>query len=379
MKLIHLSDLHLGKRIYETSLIEDQQHILQQIVDIITSEQPDGVMIAGDIYDKSVMPAEAINLFDGFLNALYEQSVSVYIISGNHDSADRLAFGSKIFSMGNIHIAPPYTGTVHFIDKEDRFGPVHIYMLPFVKRSQIKTFFPDEEIETTTDALRSVIGKIGLNTAERNVLIAHQFITGSKISDSEEHSVGGADNVDASVFDDFDYTALGHLHGPQSIGRETIRYSGTPLKYSFSEASHEKSMTVIELKEKGNVSIRTIPLVPLRDMRDIRGTYDELMQRGYNEPQARKEDFVRAILTDESDVPDAMARLRSVYPNILTLDYDNKRTQESAVLTETPEVEKKTPLALFSEFFEWRNNTPMDPQQQKIINDLIEEIWKGEA
>ncbi len=378
MKFVHLSDLHLGKRIYETSLIEDQQYILQQILEIIDSEQPDGVLIAGDIYDKAVMPVEAVTLFDDFLNALHKRSLRVYIISGNHDSADRLAFGSQILSMGNIHIAPPFTGTVVSADLEDEYGPLHIYMLPFVKRSLVKSLFPDEKIENTSDALRSVIEKINLNTAERNIMIAHQFLTGSKISDSEEHSVGGADNVDASVFDDFDYAALGHLHGPQPVGREAVRYCGTPLKYSFSEALHEKSVTVVEMKEKGNVSIRTVPLVPLRDMRDIRGTYDELMFSGNNDKDG-KNDFIRAVLTDEADVPDAMARLRSVYPNILTLEYDNKRTQVSAALTETAEVEKKTPIELFSEFYEIRNNSPMNPQQQKIIRELIESIWKEEA
>ncbi len=377
MKFIHLSDLHLGKRIYEISLIEDQRHILKQIVDIIDNEQPDGVLIAGDIYDKSVMPVEAISLFDDFLNALHERAIPVYIISGNHDSAYRLAFGSKILSIGNIHIAPPYSGTVYSADLEDEFGPVHIYMLPFVKRSLVKSLFPDEEIETTTDAMRCVIDKIGLNTDERNILIAHQFITGSKTSDSEEHSVGGAENVDASVFDDFDYVALGHLHGPQQIGRETVRYCGTPLKYSFSEADHEKSVTVVEMKEKGNVSIRTIPLTPLRDMQELRGTYDELMNAGFSR-EINRSDFYRIILTDENDVPDAIARLRTVYPNILTLEYDNRRTHASDALSGTADVEKKTPYDLFAEFFEWRNNNSMEPQQQAIISDLIRKIWEEE-
>ncbi len=378
MKFIHLSDLHLGKRIYETSLIDDQRYILEQILDIIDREQPDGVMIAGDIYDKAVMPVEAVTLFDDFLNKLHERALLVYIISGNHDSADRLSFGARILSMGNIHIAPPYSGPVFCTDTEDEFGPLHIYMLPFVKKSQVRVLFPDENIETATDALRTVFAKTGINPAERNVLIAHQFITGSAISDSEEHSVGGTDNVDASVFDDFDYVALGHLHGPQSISRETVRYCGTPLKYSFSEALHTKSVTIAELKEKGNVSLRTVPLTPLRDMRDIRGTYEELMFAGNNQTDG-KNDFIRAILTDESDVPDAMARLRSVYPNILTLEYDNKRTQGSAELKEAADVEKKTPYEMFSEFYFWRNNISMDPQQQKIINELIDMIWKEEA
>lgn len=378
MKLIHLSDLHLGKRLYEISLIEDQKFILEQILKIIDEEQPDGVMIAGDIYDKSVMPVEAIKVFDDFLNELHARSVPVYIISGNHDSADRLAFGSRILSMGNIHIAPPYNGSVYSITAEDEYGSLHIYMLPFVKRSLIKSLFPEDEIETATDALKAVIRRIELNPNERNIILAHQFITGAAISDSEEHSVGGADNVDASVFDDFDYVALGHLHGPQPIGRETVRYCGTPLKYSFSEASHSKSVTVVELEKIGSIALRTIPLTPLRDMRDIKGTYEELMNRGSNETE-HKDDFIRVNLTDENDVPDAIARLRTVYPNVLTLDYDNTRTQHTMQITEAADVEQKTPGNLFAEFFEMRNGRAMDPDQTAIIHSLIEKIWQEEA
>ena len=379
MKLIHLSDLHLGKRIYETPLIDDQQFILKQILEIIDSEQPDAVMIAGDVYDKSVMPVEAINLFDDFLNALYARSIPVLIISGNHDSADRLAFGSRILSRQNIHFSPPYQGELYNVKMEDEYGPLHVYMLPFVKKSLVKSYFPEEEIETMSDALNCIIKNTELNADERNLLITHQFITGSAASGSEEYSVGGADNVDASIFDSFDYVALGHIHGQQSVTRETIRYCGTPLKYSFSEVDHEKSVTIVEMKEKGNISIRTVPLTPLRDMQELRGTYEELMNAGFSR-EINRSDFYRIILTDENDIPDAIARLRTVYPNILTLEYDNRRTQASDVLTGTADVEKKTPYNLFAEFFEWRNNNiSMTPQQQVIIRNLIQKIWEEEA
>lgn len=378
MKFIHLSDLHLGKRIYETSLIEDQQHILAQILEIVDGENPDGVLIAGDVYDKAIQSVEAINLFDDFLNRLYERSLPVFIISGNHDSAERMAFGAKIMSPGGIYIAPPYQGEVYKVDLEDGFGPLHIFMLPFVKKSLVKSLFPEEEIETTTDALRCVLSHTQLNGDDRNILIAHQFITGSQTSDSEEYAVGGADNVDAFVFDAFDYVALGHIHGPQPAGRETIRYCGTPLKYSFSEVDHEKSVTVVEMKEKGSVLIRTIPLKPLRDMKQLKGSYQELMNAGFT-AETNRADFYRIILTDENDVTDAIARLRTVYPNILTLEYDNKRTQASAELTEAADTERKTPYDLFAEFFEWRNNAPMEGRQQKIISDLIQKIWEEEA
>lgn len=378
MKLIHLSDLHLGKRIYETSLLDDQRYILYQILEIIDAEKPDGVMIAGDIYDKSVMPVEAISLFDYFLNSLHSRSIPVYIISGNHDSADRLAFGSQILSRQDVHISPPYQGEVCKVELQDEFGKLNIFMLPFVKKVQIRSLFPEEEIETTTDALKTIIDKIGVNTAERNILIAHQFITNSKTSDSEDYAVGGADNVDANVFDDFDYVALGHLHGPQHAERDTIRYCGTPLKYSFSEADHEKSVTVVELKEKGSIDIRTIPLIPLRDMRDLKGTYEMLMSRDFYK-DINCNDYIRVILMDETDIPYAIDYLRTVYPNILTLLYDNKRTQDSEEIIKGGGEEKRTPYDLFAEFYELRNHRPMEPEQEEIIKDLITKIWEEES
>ena len=378
MKFIHLSDLHLGKRIYETSLIEDQQYILGQILNIIDEEKPDGVLIAGDIYDKSFQPVDAMKLFDDFLNELHNRSLSIFIISGNHDSADRVAFASQIMSNQKIHLAPAYQGKIHSIDLKDDYGSLHIYMLPFVKKALVKSLYPDEPIETTTDALKCVIDHTELNENDRNVLIAHQFVTGSAASGSEEYTVGGADNVDAYVFDVFDYVALGHIHGPQYVSRETIRYCGTPLKYSFSEVNHEKSVTMVELREKGNTEVRTIPLTPLRDMRDIKGTYYDLMSKEEYQ-NTNCDDYIRAILTDENDVPDAIARLRTVYPNILTLDYDNQRTRQKVDFTEAADIEKKTPYDLFAEFFEQRNGRPMDTNQEKLVKELIQKIWEEEA
>ncbi len=378
MKFIHLSDLHLGKRIYETSLIEDQRYILKQILEIIDNEKPDGILIAGDIYDKAVMPSDAVRLFDDFLYQLHSRLIPVYIISGNHDSADRLAFGSQILSRQDVYIAPPYQGEIYKVELRDTYGTLNIFMLPFVKKALIRSLFPEEEIETMSDAIKCVIDHTSLKTDDRNILIAHQYITNSKISDSEEYAVGGADNVDAIVFDDFDYVALGHIHGPQPAGRNTIRYCGTPLKYSFSEADHEKSVTIVECREKGSVMIHTAPLIPFRDMKEIKGKYAELIRDDYL-PEAEKNDFLHVILTDEDDIPDAASFLRKVYPNYLHLDYDNTRTRSELEGNSVDDIEKKTPNDLFAEFFELQNGRPLEPELRKTVDDLIEKIWREEA
>ncbi len=279
MKLIHLSDLHLGKRVNEFSMLEDQEFILTKIINIIDGEKPDAVIIAGDVYDKSVPSAEAVQLFDDFLCRLAKRKLHVFVISGNHDSAERMAFGGRLMEMSGVHMSPVCNGNVKPISLEDEFGRVNFYMLPFVKPANVRRFFEDSEIESYTDAVRAAVESMNVNTAERNVIITHQFVTGAERSESEEISVGGSDNVDASVFDCFDYVALGHLHGAQSIGRETLRYSGTPLKYSFSEKDQTKAVTVVELGEKGRVCVSSLPLAPRRDMREIRGTYAELTLR----------------------------------------------------------------------------------------------------
>ena len=383
MKLLHLSDLHLGKRVNEFSMLEDQQYILKQILNIIEEEQPDAVLMAGDIYDKSVPSAEAVQLFDEFLYRLSEGDRQVFVISGNHDSPERLAFGGRLMDRSGIHIAPVYHGHVEPFVLQDASGPVNLYLLPFVKPAQVRKYFPDQEIVSYTDAVRAALEEMGPDPDQRNVLVTHQFVTGASRSDSEEISVGGADNVDASVFDAFDYTALGHIHGPQNAGGERIRYCGTPLKYYFSEAGHQKSVTVAELgeKEKGGekaaLSLRTIPLKPLRDLREIRGTYLELTAKSYYEDMNR-EDYLHVTLTDEEDVPDAVGKLRIIYPNLMKLDYDNRRTRAGAAPVEGTDLEQKSPAELFAEFYERQNNGPMSEEQLAFAEGLIEKIWEDE-
>lgn len=378
MKLIHLSDLHLGKRVNEYSMLEDQEYILKCIVGIIDDEKPNGVIIAGDVYDKSVPSAEAVSLFDDFLFALAKRKLDVFVISGNHDSPERIAFGSRIMDAGGIHLSPVYDGNIAPVRLEDEFGELYVYMLPFVKPASVRRFFEEEDISTYTDAIGCAIKHMNIDSEKRNVLVTHQFVTGASRSDSEEISVGGADNVDASVFDDFDYVALGHLHSPQNCSSDRIRYCGTPLKYSFSEAKDKKSVTVIEMSEKGNISCRLINLVPKHDLIELKGTYDELISRSYYENTSWQEDYAHITLTDEEDIPDAIGKLRSVYHRLMKLDYDNKRTRSSAEITGASDMERKSPFELFSEFYELQNNQPMNEDQDAYMKELIEKTWEGE-
>ncbi len=375
MKFIHLSDLHLGKRVNEFSMIEDQAYILKKILGIIRDEEPDGVLIAGDIYDKSIPSVEAVGLFDDFLKRLAGQKVPVFIISGNHDSPERLAFGAELIKLSGIHISPAYSGRVEPISLKDNYGAVHIYMLPFIKPVHVRSVFPEETVESYTDAVRAAISHMDIQESERNILVTHQFVTGAQRSDSEDICVGGADNVDVSVFDGFDYVALGHIHGPQSAGRESARYCGTPLKYSFSEANHHKSVTILELKEKGNLVIRAVELSPLRDMRELKGTYEELTNRK-NYEGTRVDDYLHITLTDEEDIVDAMGKLRVIYPNLMKLDYDNRRTRENRELTGGETEESRTPLELIMDFYEKQNNQPMNEKQKALVSELMEKVWE---
>lgn len=378
MKLIHLSDLHLGKRVNEFSMLEDQEYILKQILAIIDDEKPDGVIIAGDVYDKSIAPAEAVQMFDDFLCSLAERKLQVFVLSGNHDSPERLAFGGRLMDGSGIHISPVYGGTVPPAEMEDEHGKVCVYMLPFIKPAHVRRWYEEETIENYTDAMNVAISHMNVDQSLRNVLVTHQFVTGAERSESENISVGGSDNVDVSVFDGFDYVALGHIHGPQHIGREAVRYCGTPLKYSFSEVGHKKSVTVVELGEKGNIGVRAIPLTPMRDMREIRGTYMELTKRE-NYLNTATEDYLHITLTDEEDVPDAIGRLRTVYPNLMKLDYDNERTRNTAHLNLIEDLEKKSPLALFEEFYKKQNGQDMSDEQRAFSASLISSIWEEEA
>ena len=373
MKLIHLSDLHIGKRVNEVSMIEDQKYILEQIIRIIDGECPHAVLIAGDVYDKSVPSAEAVMLFDEFLCRLAQREIPVLMISGNHDSPERLAFGSRLMEGAGIHISRVYHGEVRPITMVDEYGEVRFWMLPFVKPAHVKRFYPEEKIESYTDAIQVAIAHMKIDINDRNVLLTHQFVTGATTCESEEIHVGGSDNVDAAVFTDFDYVALGHIHGPQNIGSNRIRYCGTPLKYSFSEATHYKSVTVIEMAEKGNLQLRTIPLVPRRDMREIRGTFAELTDKAYYGATAT-DDYLHVILTDEDDVSEALGRLRVIYPNILKLTYDNTRTRTNQIIDGAKDVKRKSPMELFEELYELQNNQPMSEIQRAFVRELMESV-----
>lgn len=376
MKFLHLADLHLGKRVNGFSMLEDQAHILRQILAILDDEQPDGVLIAGDVYDKSVPSVEAVGLLDGFLTELRARGVPVLLISGNHDSPERLAFGGRVMDSCGIHISPVYNGALAPVTLHDEFGPVHVWLLPFVKPAHVRRWFPDADIESYTDAMAEAVAHMDIDTAARNVLVTHQFVTGGTRSVSEELSVGGTDNVDSGVFAPFDYVALGHLHGAQHIGRETIRYAGSPLKYSFSEARQHKSVTVVTLGEKGDVQVRTVALTPLRELREIRGSYDELTARSFYEHTTYRSDYLHLILTDEQDVFDAISRLRTIYPYLMTLDYDNARTRAAGGMSVPAETERRTPLELFEALYTRQNHQPMSEVQRAYIAQLMEQIME---
>ena len=379
MKLIHLSDLHLGKRVNGFSMLEEQHYILREILKIIDREAPDGVLIAGDVYDKSVPPAEAVALLDEFLVELSRRQLQVYLISGNHDSPERLAFGGRLMDQSGVHVAPVYDGRIVSFTQQDQYGSVEIFLLPFLKPAHVRRFFPDDPVDSYTDALRTVLSHAAVPADKRTVLVTHQFVTGASRCDSEDLSVGGSDNVDAAVFAPFDYVALGHIHNPQSAGAPHIRYCGTPLKYSFSEAAHEKSVTVAELREKGTVDIRTIPLKPLRDMAELRGTYESLTFRGFYEGTTYPGDYLHITLTDEEDIPDAISKLRVIYPNLMQLSYDNARTRSGALAAPTEQTAQKSPLELAEIFYEGQNGQPMSDAQREFLRGLMERIWEEEV
>jgi len=414
MKLLHISDLHIGKRVNEFSMLEDQRYILQKILAIAEDQQVDGILIAGDIYDKPVPSAEAVQVFDWFLTKLADRGKKVYAVSGNHDSAERIAFGAQLMSGRGVYVSPVYRGDTVRFTVQDSYGELCIYLLPFIKPAVVRHALenaPDMEgkplPESYQDAVRLAVERMNVDCSKRNILVAHQFVTGAGRCDSEEVSVGGVDNVDADIFDVFDYVALGHIHSPQFMKRETVRYCGTPLKYSFSEAEQEKSVTVVELREKGDIRISTVPLSPLHDMRRIRGTYLEVTARSFYDAGSRdlsekgqeadlvyqdanaeetacqspgsvsnsmmnREDYVQITLTDEEDIPDGLQKLRIIYPNLMRLEYDNSRTKQNRIIERAEEIEQKSELELFAEFYELQNNQSMSEEQTAFVAQLIE-------
>lgn len=382
MKFIHLSDLHLGKRVNDFSMQEDQEFILKKIINVIDDEKPDGVLIAGDVYDRSIPSEEAMKLWDDFLISLSKRDLQVFVIYGNHDSAVRLSDHNKLIESTGIHISPIFDGKMDKYTMTDEYGKVNIYMLPFIKPVIARAIFPDKEINDYTDACIAAIQNTDIDENERNILIAHQFVTGASRCESEEITVGGLDNVDVTAFDSFDYVALGHIHGKQHIGRDTVRYCGTPLKYSFSEKDHVKSVTVIDIGEKNPADkkcetvINEVPLEMLHDLREIRGSYDELVSKTYYE-NTKTDDYIHVILTDEEDILDAMGKLRVIYKNLMKLSYDNKRTRENREISDADASKNKSPLELFEEFYEMQNNQPMSDEQRNYSLDLIQSIWEG--
>lgn len=373
MKLIHLSDLHIGKKVNGFSMLEDQKHILQQVLEIIDREQPQGVILAGDIYDKPVPPAEAVRVFDRFLTELAGRKQQIFMISGNHDSAERLAFGASLVSETGVYISPVYDGEVRGISCQDAYGPINIYLLPFLKPSMVRQYLQDEDIKTYQDAVEAAVKQIKPDVSRRNIIVAHQFVTGAVLCDSEEVAVGGLDQVEAGVFRDFDYVALGHIHSPQHVSRPEVRYCGTLLKYSFSEAGQEKTVTVVELKNKGQVEIRNVSLKPLRDLRKVRGTYQEIMKESFDR-EFSCQDYVQVTLTDEEDVIDALAKLRIRYPNLMRLEYDNRRTRECQNIEAVPNAEEKSELELFEAFFQMQNNQSMQKEQIDYMTGILEQL-----
>ena len=377
MRFLHLSDLHLGKRVCEFSMLDDQRYILEEILSLLDTRPVDAVLLAGDLYDKPVPPAEAVRLLDWFLTELADRKLPVFAISGNHDSAERVAFGAHLLAGSQVYVSPVFEGAPAPIPLTDAYGPVDIYLLPFLKPAMVRHIYPDEPIESYSDALDCVLRRCAPDPARRSVLVAHQFVAGAAACESEEPSVGGLDCVDAALFDGFDYVALGHLHSPQKVGRDTLRYCGTPLKYSFSEAHQHKSATFVELGPKGKVTLSTAPLTPKHDLRELRGSYMELTDRRSYAGTAT-DDYLHITLTDEQDVPDALARLRVIYPNLMRLDYDNLRTRTQADLDAPAQTEQKTPLEHFAAFYALQNNQPLSAEQAAFCQQLIETLWKEE-
>lgn len=406
MRFIHLADLHIGKRVNEFSMLPDQRYVLGQVLKVLDERAVDGVILAGDIYDKPVPSIEAVQLLDWFLTELADRKLPVYMVSGNHDSGERLAFGAKLLEHSRIHVAAVYDGTLEPIRLEDEYGTLFLYLLPFVRPANVKKALegnaalqtkegaddlPVKEksvsgkkdgmsetagvVMTYQEAVEQVLAQADISSDDRNLLVAHQLVTGARRCDSEDISIGGIDNVDAALFDAFDYVALGHIHGPQSVTRDTVRYAGTLLKYSFSECHHKKSITLVELREKGNVTVEEIPVRPLHDMRQIRGTYDTLMSYDFYRDSDR-EDYLHVALTDEDEIPEAMGRLRTVYPNIMKLEYDNRRTKKMEQIQGAEEErEEKSPLDYFGEFYEKQNNQAMTEAQRQLVDRLVERIW----
>lgn len=372
MRFLHLADLHIGKRVNGFSMIEDQKFVFEQVYNVIENEKIDGIIMAGDIYDKPVPSAEAVKLFDEMLTRLVSINLPIFVISGNHDSAERIGFGSDILSAAKVYMSRVYNGNLQKIELEDDYGKINVYLLPFIKPATVKNIYKEAEIKDYDDALEYVLSQEKIDETKRNVIVSHQFVTGAMRSESEEVSVGGLDNVSVENYEAFDYVALGHIHRAQQMGRESARYAGTLLKYSFSEEKHNKSMTIVDLKEKGNIEIKEIPVKPLHDLKTIKGKFSKITSEEFYK-ELKKEDYYRAVLTDEDDILNAIGKLKSIYPNLMSMEYDNTRTRSYSVVDNVETGETKSPLDYFEEFFEKQNGRKMSEKQRSYLLEILGE------
>lgn len=349
MRFLHLADMHLGRVLNNFNLLEDQRYTLNALADTVREQKIDAVLIAGDVYQKSSPSGEAMTLFSDFLLKLNKLGVKVFVISGNHDSAERIAYLAPFMARDGIYITEAFSGKPQTITLEDEYGPIRIHMLPFIRPISMRQF-TDRKIVDYTDAVRAALNASPIDPAERNILIAHQYVTGAVLSDSEERVVGGLDNVDGSVFEHYDYVALGHLHTPQRVGRDTVRYAGSLLKNSFSEVNHKKTAVCIDMREKGNITLSYIPISVCRDMREVRMPLAEVLAQPYSE------DLMRVILTDEDVPPDARVTVTTVFPYMLSFGISNSKTTEETSVDAGEDMQKKTVEELFSDFYAMQNN-----------------------
>ncbi len=377
MKFLHLGDLHLGKTLFDFDLVEDQRYILDQILCIAEKESVDGMLIAGDVYDKSVPSEAATKLLDYFLMKLAQKEIKVFMVSGNHDSDDRLNYGSTLFASNQIFISAVFDGTLHRQSFAEEDTKINIYMLPFVKASQVRHYFPDEKIESYDDAVQTIIRNTDINKGNKNILVAHQFVSGKgedpALAGSESvgtQSVGLVEKIGYDCFDDFDYVALGHIHSPQKVGREEIRYAGSPLKYSLSEANNEKSVSLITVSAEERVKIELVPLKPMRNVRHIKGTLKELLDK---KNVKAPEDFIYATLTDEDIINDAMGIFQQVYPNTVRIDYDNSHTREIEQVDISKIAENKSFPELIGDFYRLMYGCEITEEEMDVMRTAARE------
>lgn len=381
MRFIHLGDLHIGKSVNDFNMIDDQKYILDQILDIIDKNEVDGALLAGDIYDKPIPTEDAVSLLDYFINELVKRNVKTFIISGNHDSDERLNFGSNLFEKSQVYIFSKYEGELFKQTLKDEFGNINIYMMPFIKASQVKHFYEDEEILSYDSAVKVVLKHTEINKSERNIIIAHQFVAGKsgnpECGGSESiatQNVGNVEIIGTDCFDDFDYVALGHIHSPQKLERETIRYSGSPLKYSLNEVNKDKSVPIITLGEKGNIDVDLVELKPLRDMRRIKGRLEQLLAP---ENIVSTDDYLQVTLTDEIPEPNAYNIFRAYYPNIMKLDYENSHTIENENVEITPLTKNKSFEEIISDFYKLKYNEEIPTEELQIMLEIAREAGVG--